>query len=108
MQGRGLPQRWADLDKQTIEWIARLNEDERNRLIEVSHLDERQTRRLEQFLSLPEDKWEAGFRIVTRSVVISGIIRKVPKFIIGLAAILVALNQIWAWASPYLMRTVGK
>lgn len=102
------PTRLRDLDPRTIEFLARLNEDERQRLIEVSHLDEKQTKRLEQFLSLPDDKWEAGFRIVTRSVLIAGAIKSVPKFILGLAAILIAINQIWGWVSPYLLRVVGK
>lgn len=103
-----LPGRWMELDKRTIEWIARLNEDERNRLIEVSQLSAKQVARLEQFLSLPDDKWDAGFKIVTRSVFIGGAVRRIPKLILGLAALMIALNQIWGWASPYLFRMVGK
>ena len=99
-----LPLRWRDLDKRTIEWIARLNENERSRLIEVSHLDPKQIERLERFLSLPDDKWDAGFKIVTRSVLIASIVKRVPTLIIGLAAILVAINQIWGWVAPYLPR----
>ena len=99
-----LPQRWRDLDKRTIEWIARLNEDERQRLIDVSHLDAKQLVRLDQFLSLPDDKWDAGFKIVTRSVVIGGAVRKFPGFVLGLAAVLVAINQLWGWVSPYLLK----
>ncbi len=105
---RDLPQRWADLDPRTIEFIARLNEDERQRLIEVSHLDAKQTQRLEQFLSLPDDKWDAGFKIVTRSVVLNRAVRSVPKLILGLAAVLVAVDQIWKWVSPYALRAFGK
>lgn len=101
-----LPLRWRDLDKRTIEFIARLNEHERQRLIEVSNLSSQQTKRLEKFLSLPDDKWDAGFKIVTRSVVIAGIVRKVPKLILGLAALLIAINQIWGWVAPYVMRTI--
>ena len=64
-----LPLRWRELDKRTIEYIARLNEEERLALIEISHLPVQQIERLKEFLSLPEEKWKAGFRIVTRSVV---------------------------------------
>jgi len=99
-----LPQRWAELDKRTIEWIARLNEDERRRLIEVGNLSARQLKRLVELLSLPDDKWEAGFKIVTRSVVLSRAMRSFPKFVLGLAALLVAINQIWGYASPYVLR----
>jgi hypothetical protein len=101
-----LPQRWRELDKRTIEMVARWNEEERERLIQISHLSKKQMDRLGQFLSLPDDKWEAGFKIVTRSVVFAGAIRSVPKFVLGLAAVLVALNQIWGWVSPYLLRAV--
>lgn len=99
-----LPQRWAELDRRTIEWIARLNEDERQRLIEVSHLEPQQIRRLELFLSLPDDKWEAGFRIVTRSVLVARALRSFPRFVLALAAVLIALNQIWGFVAPYVLR----
>lgn len=102
------PTRLRDLDKNTIEFLARLSEDEIDRLIEVSHLEARETKRLKQFLSLPQAQWEAGFSIVTRSVFISALMRKIPKFVLGLAAVLIAINQIWGWASPYLTRFAGK
>ncbi|HTV71181.1 MAG TPA: hypothetical protein VMF90_21845 [Rhizobiaceae bacterium] len=102
---RQLPQRWAELDRRTIEWIARLNEAERQRLIDVSHLEAYQLERLEDLLSLPEDKWQAGFKVVTRSVWFAAVIRKVPVFIVGLAAFLVAVDQIWKYVSPYLLRS---
>ncbi|MBZ9678267.1 hypothetical protein [Mesorhizobium sp. ES1-1] len=101
-----LPRRWWDLDKRTIEMVARWNEEERERLIQISHLNQKQMDRLGQFLSLPDDKWDAGFRIVTRSVVFASAVKSVPKFVLGLAAILVAMNQIWAWVAPYLLRSV--
>lgn len=100
----GLPLRWRDLDKRTIEWIARLNEDERERLIEVSHLDAKQLGRLEKLLSLDDAKWDAGFKIVTRSVFISAAVRKFPLFVLGLASFLVAVDQIWKYAAPFLTR----
>ena len=103
-----LPLRWRDLDKRTIEFIARLNESERGRFIQFSHLDEAQFRRLDEFLTLPDDKWKAGFKIVTRSVAISNVLRKFPRFVLGLAAILVALDQIWARGAPYITKAFGK
>jgi hypothetical protein len=106
MDPSDLPRRWWDLDKRTIEMVARWNEDERERIIQISHLNKKQMDRLEQFLSLPDDKWKAGFKMVTRSVVFASAVRSVPKFVLGLAAILVAFNQIWAWVSPYLLRSV--
>lgn len=102
------PTRLRDLDPETIEFLARLNDDERRRLIEVSHLSIKETARLRQFLSLPDEKWDAGFRIVTRSVVFNRLIRSVPKLILGLAALIIAINQIWQHVSPYFLRSVGK
>lgn len=102
-----LPRRWIELDKRTIEWIARLNEEEREALVALGHLTPKQLRRLREFLSLPNDKWEAGFKIVTRSVIIAKAIRSVPKFILWLSALLIALNTIWGWIVPYLTK-VGK
>lgn len=99
-----LPLRWRELDKRTIEWIARLNESERSKMIAVSHLNDKQLERLERFLSLPDDKWEAGFKIVTRSVLFSAAVRRVSGLIIAFAALIVALGQIWAWVAPYLPR----
>ncbi|MER9662261.1 hypothetical protein [Mesorhizobium sp. M0195] len=97
-----LPDRWRDLDKRTIEMVYRWNEEERERMIQVSHLTKKQMDRLDQFLKLPDDKWEAGFRIVTRSVLFNKTLRSAPKFVLGLAAVLVALNQLWALLAPYL------
>lgn len=103
-----LPGRLRDLDKRTIELLARMNEEERRHLIELMHLDDKEITRLRRFLELPDDKWDAGFRIVTRSAVLSAVMRRVPKLILGLAALLVATNQIWAWISPWMLRMVGK
>ncbi|MER8403544.1 hypothetical protein NKH16_02130 [Mesorhizobium sp. M1307] len=97
-----LPDRWRDLDKRTIEMVYRWNEEERERMIQVSHLTKKQMDRLDEFLKLPDDKWEAGFRIVTRSVLFNKTLRSAPKFVLGLAAVLVALNQLWALLAPYL------
>lgn len=103
-----LPGRLRDLDKRTIELLARMNEDERRHLIELMHLEDKELARLTRFLKLPDEKWEAGFKIVTRSAVFSAILRRVPKLILGLAAILVAIGQIWSWVSPYVLRGIGK
>ncbi|MER9130655.1 hypothetical protein [Mesorhizobium sp. M0768] len=97
-----LPDRWRDLDKRTIEMVYRWNEEERERMIQVSHLTKKQMDRLDQFLKLPDDKWEAGFRIVTRSVLFTRTLRSAPKIVLGLAAVLVALNQLWTMLAPYL------
>lgn len=97
-----LPLRWRELDKRTIELVARLNEEERERWIQVMHLTKKEMDRLEQFLSLPDDKWEAGFRIVTRSALFARTLRSAPKLVLGLAAVMVALNQVWAMVAPYL------
>lgn len=99
-----LPRRLIELDKRTIEWLARQNEEERERLIELSHFTPKQLRRLQMFLSLPDDKWRAGFRIVTRSVILAKAVRSVPKFVLYLSGLLIALNQIWAIIAPYLLR----
>ncbi|TPK15148.1 hypothetical protein FJ872_19305 [Mesorhizobium sp. B2-5-9] len=103
---RELPQRWRELDKRTIEMVARWNEPERERLIQLSHLSKKQLDRLDDFLKLPDDKWEAGFRIVTRSVVITKASKTILKMTLGLAAVLVAFGQIWAWVAPYVVRSI--
>ncbi|HEV2504381.1 MAG TPA: hypothetical protein VGV39_14985 [Mesorhizobium sp.] len=101
-----LPRRWWDVDKRTIEWIARLNEEERENLIAVGNMTDIEMKRLKQLLGLPEDKWQAGFRIITRSVVFNKAIKTVPRFILYLSGLLIALNQIWGFIQPYLGKVV--
>jgi hypothetical protein len=99
-----LPERWRDLDKRTIELIARMNEEERRHLVDLMNLDDKQLGRLRRLLSLPDEKWEAGFKVVTRSAIVSTMLARVPKFVLGIAALLVAIDQIWKYLAPYVLR----
>ena len=97
-----LPLRWRDLDKRTIEWVARLSEDERSRLIDVSHLSEKQLTRLERLLSLEDGRWEVIFRASTMVDFLTGVLGRFPRLVLGLAALLVAFDQIWNRFLPWL------
>jgi len=101
---RRLPERWKELDKRTIELIARLNEDERRHLVDLMALDDKEIGRLRRLLSLPDEKWEAGFKIVTRSAFLSAVISRVPRLILLIAGVLVAVSQIWGFLAPYVGR----
>lgn len=98
-----LPRRWADLDPETIEWIARLNEGERRRLIDLSHMKEKEAGRLRQLLALEDDKWEAGFRMIKKAAGFNNLTKAFPRFVLGLAALLVALDQIWTRVVPWII-----
>lgn len=102
-QSRPLPSRWVELDPRTIEFIARLNEHERDKLIQVGNLSEKEVKRLCRFLALDDDKWEAGFKIVTRAVVMNKILVAMPRLVFWLAAISVAINQIWTNFVPWII-----
>lgn len=98
-----LPSGWQrKIDQQTLEWLIRLNEDERRRLIEVSHLSEKQLGRFERLLSLEEGRWEAIFRASTMVDFLTGMLGRFPRLVLGLAALLVAFDQIWNRFLPWL------
>lgn len=108
MTGEWPPTRLRDLDPRTIEFLARLNEAERTRLIEVGNLSRKESLRLRKLLALPDAQWDAGFKIVTRSAAFSAALRTVPKLVLLIAAVLVAINQIWGFMWTPLIKLLGK
>lgn len=117
-----IPYRLRDLDPRTIELLARLNEEERQSLIEFAgmgelerdHLilllrdmDNKKIKRLHQFLGLADEKWEAGFDIVSNRVFFWKVFKNIPVFVLGLVGFLTALAKLWEWIAPYI-RIGGK
>jgi hypothetical protein len=92
-----LPRRLLDLEPRTVEWLARLNEEERQNLVYMGDLPVKKRERLERFLSLPEEEFHAGFEIVTAAVRTKWILKK--GFYIGssVAAALLIYSQIMAF-----------
>lgn len=92
-----LPRRLRDLEPRTVEFLARLNEPERDNLVHMSNMSVKKRERLEKFLSLPEEEFNAGFEIVTAAVRTKWILKK--GFYIGssVAAGLLIYSQITAF-----------
>lgn len=89
-----VPLRLRDLDPDTILWLDRINEQERKSLIWCSHMTQRDRDRLEQFLELPPDQFNAGLSVVKLWVRLWWL-GKTGTWIIGtVAALLLALTQI--------------
>lgn len=100
----GYPPRWdvPPLDTRTVEWIARLNEDERRNLIELSHLSDKNLERLKAMLAMDGEVWEAGVKLATRSAFWTRVTKRFPLVVGAIAALLVAGNTIWGFAGPWL------
>lgn len=126
----GFPTRLLDLDPRTVELLARLNEEERRTLIELSNLSKLQlghlidlldvlevenqgdppnakVKRLGEFLSLTEPKWRAGFDIVTNWTFVLKVLKATPWFVIALVALMTAAGQLWTLFSAW-FRLGGK
>lgn len=58
------PSRLRDLDPETILWLDRLDSQQRQALIWAGHLELEQRERLDKFLALDRDHFEAGFAVV--------------------------------------------
>ena len=96
-----IPLRLRDLDPDTILFLDRLNENERRALIWCASLNPESRDRLDQFLRLDVEKFNAGFRLIEFWTRMSwlfgrmGWLGKASVWIIMTAAgILVALTQI--------------
>jgi len=96
-----VPLRLRDLSDETILWLDRLDHKQREALIWCGHLEPEERERLDQFLRLDVDKYDAGFKLIELWTRLSwlfgrlGWIGKTSVWIIMTAAgILVALTQI--------------
>lgn len=92
--GRKLPRRLADLDAETIGWLDRLTDEERTALIWAGHLPKFKRDRLDMFLGLEREKFEAGFKIVELWTKTAWIAKTATKLLLFVAGTLVALNQV--------------
>lgn len=95
--GRKLPRRLLDLDEDTILWLDRLNTEERTALIWAGKLSEEKRKRLDLFLALEKEKFQAGFQVVELWTKVSWIARTATKLLLLVAGTLVALNQVLAY-----------
>jgi len=102
-EGTKLPRRLLDLDQETIEWLDRLTTEERSALIWAGHLPIEKRKRLDQFLALPQEHFEAGFKIVEVWTRVRWLGWMFTKIVLTTAAVLYAAQQILAAAgiSPF-------
>lgn len=94
---RKLPRRLLDLDPETIGWLDRLTTEERTALIWAGKLPEEKRKRLDLFLALEKEKFQAGFQVVELWTKVSWIARTSTKLLLLVAGTLVALNQVLAY-----------
>lgn len=59
-----IPSRLVDLDPDTILWLDRLDHKQREALVWAGRLEPQQRARLDRFLDLDKDHFEAGFAVV--------------------------------------------
>lgn len=101
--GKTWPPRWdaPPLDQRTIEFIARLNEQERRNLIMIGDMSDKDIARFKAFLELPAETWDAGIRLAQRSASWTRLTKRFPSLVLGLAALLGASNVIWNFIKPW-------
>jgi hypothetical protein len=97
MTGHEIPRRLIDLDPETIGWLDRLNTDQRDALIWAGRLPEDKRKRLDQFLSLDEEKFKAGFTMVEIWTRLRWISVTSMKIILSVAGLLLAFDAILRW-----------
>lgn len=95
------PQKLRDLDKETIDWLWRLNQDERDSLQWVCDLPESKRDRLDLFLSLSKENFEAGFTIVEWWSKVQWLGKTGFWIMGGVVAILLFVNQLGSFLSKY-------
>jgi hypothetical protein len=95
--GRALPRRLLDLDPETIGWLDRLTTEERTALIWAGKLPEEKRHRLDLFLALEKEKFQAGFQVVELWTKVSWIARTSTKLLLFVAGTLVAVNQVLSY-----------
>ncbi|MCA0032780.1 hypothetical protein [Mesorhizobium sp. B263B2A] len=89
-----IPNRLRDLDANTILWLDRLDHDQREALIWAGKLDRHQRDRLDKFLDLDKDHFEAGFAVVKLWTRIRWLGSTSMWIILTVAGLLLALTQI--------------
>ncbi|TIM16298.1 MAG: hypothetical protein E5Y67_03640 [Mesorhizobium sp.] len=92
-----LPRRLLDLDAETVGWLDRLTTEERTALIWAGHLPKFKRDRLDLFLALEQDKFQAGFTIVELYTRTTWIAKTSMKLLLYVAGALVAVNQVMAY-----------
>lgn len=96
------PQKLRDLDKETTEFLWRLSSEQREALDWVAGLETWQRDRLDLFLSLSKENFEAGFTIVEWWSKIRWLGKTGFWIMGGVVALLIFVNQVAAFISTYL------
>lgn len=88
------PSRLRDLDPETILWLDRLDSQQRQALIWAGHLEPEQRERLDKFLALDRDHFEAGFAVVQLWTRLRWLGSTSMWIILTVAGLLLAVTQI--------------
>ena len=91
----GVPIRLRDLDPETILWLDRLDSKQRDALIWAGRLNPAQRERLDKFLDLDQDHFEAGFAVVKLWTRLRWLGSTSMWIILTVAGLLLALSQIF-------------
>lgn len=94
---RKLPRRLLDIDPETVGWLDRLTTEERTALIWAGKLPKYKRERLDLFLALEQDKFQAGFKIVELWTKTAWVAKTATKLLLFVAGTLVAINQVMAY-----------
>jgi hypothetical protein len=98
-----MPNRLRDLDPDTILWLDRLDHRQREALVWAGRLDLHQRDRLDQFLDLDRDHFEAGFAVVKLWTRMRWLGSTSMWIILTVAGLLLAMSQIVDhWKGPKL------
>ncbi|MBZ9683188.1 hypothetical protein LB531_21250 [Mesorhizobium sp. CO1-1-2] len=89
-----VPQRLRELDPETILWLDRLDSKQREALIWAGRLNPAQRNRLDAFLDLDQDHFEAGFAVVRLWTRLRWLGSTSMWIILTVAGLLLAVTQI--------------
>jgi hypothetical protein len=89
-----VPNRLRDLDPETILWLDRLDSKQREALIWAGRLSPMQRDRLDEFLDLDQDHFDAGFAVVKLWTRLKWLGSTSMWIILTVAALLLAVTQI--------------
>jgi len=90
-----VPNRLRDLDPETILWLDRLDSKQREALIWAGRLETEQRTRLDRFLDLDRDHFEAGFAVVKLWTRLQWLGSTSMWIILTIAGVLLAMTQIF-------------
>jgi hypothetical protein len=91
---RRVPDRLRDLDPQTILWLDRLDSAQREALMWAGRLDAEQRDRLDMFLEMDKDHFEAGFAVVKLWTRLRWLSSTSMWIILTLAGLLLAITRV--------------